>query len=222
MIKIHGLDLVFQSKSKDTFQALSNITLSINEDTITLLKGVSGSGKSTLLSIIAGLLRPTQGSIEVFGESIAKMPDFHVSLFRKETIGIVFQNFNLLEELTLVENILSATVTNNQPVLSYEKRAHELLEVVGLSSKRDNLVKHLSGGEKQRCAIARALINKPKLLIADEPTANLDKNNSFKIIELFQKLHEDGVSLLIATHDSVFEDKLPKATIIHMEDGKII
>ena len=208
------------ANNQNSAPILDDISLTIKAGETCILSGVSGSGKSTLLAIIGGLTRPCSGLVLVNQAAISKMPDYHASRLRQQTIGFIFQQFNLFDELTVLENIRTALVPVKDTT-GAEQRINRYLELVSLSHKKNAFGKDLSGGEKQRCAIVRALVNSPTLLLADEPTANLDRANSILIIELLQWLSKQGVTLLIATHDPLFASLMPDATVLHIEQGKL-
>ncbi len=217
IINIENLDLYFNKDTNKEFYALKNINLQIQKGEFCILKGVSGSGKSTLLSILGALIKPTSGKVEVCSQAISKMPDFHRSNFRQNFVGFVFQNFNLFENLSVFENIQIPLI----PARNKKADIEELLKILDLEDKINSFVKDLSGGEKQRVAIARALVNEPQLLLADEPTANLDKQNSLKVIEILRNLQKQGKTIIVATHDEIFEKEVQNARLIQIQDGKI-
>jgi len=181
-------------------KALDNVDLKIKEGNIVTIMGPSGSGKSTLLNILGAMDIPTSGQVIVDGMDISHLPERSLSMYRKETIGFIFQNYYLLPNIDLLGNVLS-------PLIPYRikaedrKRAKELLELVGLGDRLKSKVRKLSGGESQRVAIARSLINSPKILLADEPTGNLDTVTGKSIVELLFELAEDGKTVIIVTHD---------------------
>ncbi len=221
MIKIVNLSKVFDVGGKNEFVALSDINLSIAQNECIVLKGVSGSGKSTLLSILGAMSKPSNGAILVNEQNIVKLPDNKISDFRLHTIGFIFQSYNLIDDLSVVENLMAPLACLK---LSKEERNHKIRyakELANILDKDDTLAKDLSGGEKQRCAIARALINNPSIIIADEPTANLDKNNSLYLIETLKKLKALGKTIIIATHDAIFEETDLVDRLIKIEYGRI-
>ena len=187
-----------------------------------VLSGVSGSGKSTLLSLIAALDKPSSGKIVVHGELISKLPDLHASAYRAKTIGVIFQHFNLLESLSVEENVIVPLINSGLDMQTIKAMADKSMELSAISHKSSQEVKALSGGEKQRCAIARALIHEPELILCDEPTANLDRANSLKFIEILQSLHDMGKTVIVATHDPLFEGLPFVSKVVHMEDGTIV
>jgi len=205
----------------ESITVLEDIDLTIDRGECIVLKGISGSGKTTLLSIMAGLDKPTEGNVIIDSESIAKLPDLHISKFRAKKIGMIFQHFNLLEHLSVWDNVLVPLV----PMGIDMDRAREMIEsslaLANISHKSDTLASRLSGGEKQRVAIARALVSNPEIILCDEPTANLDLGNSVKFIEILQKLHSLGKTIVVATHDPLFDNLPFESRVIPMANGKI-
>jgi putative ABC transport system ATP-binding protein len=221
MIKIKNLYKNFYSDSTKNV-ILKNINLEIKEGQVVVLKGVSGSGKTTLLSLIGGLDRPSQGSLMIGSEPIHKLPDIFASKLRTTTIGMVFQHFNLLEHLTVAENVMVPLIPHGLKMHTIKKQVNRVLELANIQHKKNFMASHLSGGEKQRTAIARALVNNPKILLCDEPTANLDKENTLIFIQILEKLHKEGKTIIIATHDPLF-DALPfENRVVPMIDGEIV
>ena len=197
--------------------ALDGANLEIAAGELVAVVGASGSGKSTLLHMIGGMDSPTAGSVFFNGKDISKYSKKQKAKYRCENVGIVFQNFKLIEELNVRENII-------MPVLIARKKVDEdyynaLVEMLGLSERQSHLPSELSGGQKQRVAIARALINKPELLLADEPTGNLDKKNSEEIMQIFLGIHKKGKTIVLVTHDREIAEQCQRQ--IEMSDGKI-
>lgn len=221
MIHINNLSKIFYIGAKNEFQALNNINFSISKNECVALKGASGSGKSTLLSILGAISKPTNGAILINGMNYAKLPDDKVSEFRLKQIGFIFQSYNLIDELTVIQNIEAPLVCQKLSKSDISKRVNYAKELANILDKDNTLAKDLSGGEKQRCAIARALVNNPDIIIADEPTANLDKNNSLYFIDTMKKLKQLGKTVIIATHDEIFEDCELVDRVIKMEYGEI-
>jgi len=213
MIAIRYLTKIYDDKV-----VLENINLDINNGDFVVIMGPSGSGKSTFLSIISGLARPTEGSVYYDELNISKLPESEVGKFRNSKIGFVFQKFNLLENLTVYENILPPVIIAESKMT--KKDIFELLKRFEIDVLSDMKVKKLSGGEQQRVALARALVNDPDLLIADEPTANLDYRLKNDVIDTFKKIHQQGKTVIVATHDKVFTE-IKGARIINMINGKI-
>ncbi|MDK2041737.1 ABC transporter ATP-binding protein [Aliarcobacter butzleri] len=206
MIKIKNLNKIFYENTNKEFYALKDINLNIKKSSCVVLKGVSGSGKSTLLSLIATLQKPTSGEIVVENESIAKLPDFHASNFRARKIGFIFQSFNLFNELSVKDNISLPLIPLGFSQKQIDEKVINTLKLSNILHKKDELVSNLSGGEKQRCAIARALINDCEIILCDEPTANLDYENSKNFIEILKELKELKKTIIIATHDPIFDN----------------
>lgn len=211
MIKIQGLSKVFDGKT-----VLNNINLDISKGDILIIKGVSGSGKSTLLSIISGLARPTSGSVFFNNMNISKLPELALGKYRNENIGFVFQKFNLIENLTVYENILPPIVVSQKRIS--KKDIQELLKKLEILEFINTKVSKLSGGEQQRVALARSLVNQPDILIADEPTTNLDYNLKMAIIKILLQENRDGKTLIIATHDDVFM-QITNARVVELDKG---
>ncbi|MFW0693890.1 ABC transporter ATP-binding protein [Aliarcobacter butzleri] len=206
MIKIKNLSKIFYENTNKEFYALKDINLNIKKSSCVVLKGVSGSGKSTLLSLIATLQKPTSGEIVVEDESIAKLPDFHASNFRARKIGFIFQSFNLFNELSVKDNISLPLIPLGFSQKQIDEKVINTLKLANILHKKDELVSNLSGGEKQRCAIARALVNNCEIILCDEPTANLDYENSKNFIEILKELKELKKTIIIATHDPIFDN----------------
>lgn len=221
MIQVKNLTKTFKPGSDQAFHALKNITFEVKENELVILQGVSGSGKSTLLAIIASLMKPTSGEVLVEGKQVAKLPDLHASHFRASTIGFIFQAFNLLEHLSVEENVSIPLIPLGLRQKEIDTKVAKAMELANIAHKAKSAAKDLSGGEKQRCAIARALVNSPKIILCDEPTANLDKANALAFIEVIRQLKKEGYTILIATHDTIFEKLEEIDKVIHIENGEI-
>ncbi|TLP36903.1 ABC transporter ATP-binding protein [Arcobacter arenosus] len=222
MIEIKNLKKVFELNKNNKIIAVNNVNLKIDDGELLVLKGASGSGKSTILSCLAGLSKPTTGEVIIDNDRISKLPDNFASLFRREKIGFIFQKYNLIPTLSVKENILVPLIPENLP----SKKTKEILEKVmkkfKIEHKKDELVKNLSGGEQQRVAIARSQVNSPKYIIADEPTANLDKELSLHFIEIIKELKNDGKTIIIATHDPLFFELDFVDRVIEISNGEIL
>ncbi|WP_041962605.1 ABC transporter ATP-binding protein [Sulfurospirillum cavolei] len=205
MIVVSNVSKMF-TQAEERVQALSHVSLHVAQGECVLLKGASGSGKSTLLSLIAGLAQPTSGSIVVDGEEISKMPERLSAKMRRERIGFIFQKFHLIPYLSVQENVTTPLVPENIPLHVIEAKAKRAMERCRIAHKAHMYVHRLSGGEQQRTAIARALVRNPMIVLADEPTANLDRKLSLSLIEELRALKHEGVTLVIATHDPLFFD----------------
>ena len=221
MIKITKLNKIFNENTKKEFHALKDINIEIKTSSCVILKGVSGSGKSTLLSIIGTLLKPTSGDIKIDDESIAKLPDLHASNFRAKKLGFIFQSYNLFNELNVKDNISIPLIPLGYSQKQIDDMSKTALTLANIEHKKDELVYNLSGGEKQRCAIARALVNNPDIILCDEPTANLDHDNSMKFIESLREFKKLNKTIIVATHDPIFEELDFVDEIINIKNGMI-
>jgi putative ABC transport system ATP-binding protein len=219
MIALNRVSKVFEGKRKAT--ALENINLEIEKGQVVSIVGPSGSGKSTLLNLIGGLDRPSSGEISIEGEKLSQLPDDDLTRVRRDKIGFVFQFFNLLPTLNCLENVSLPLHLRKWPRKKIEERAQELLELVQLGHRIDHLPDELSGGERQRVAIARALSVYPPILLADEPTGNLDTHTGQEILKLISDLHNRlGSTILIVTHDPEVAGRC--ARTVALRDGQIV
>ncbi|ERJ29739.1 ABC transporter ATP-binding protein [Campylobacter concisus] len=222
MINVRGVSLVYNQGKQNEFCALKNINLDINNGELVILKGVSGSGKSTLLSLIALLQKPTSGEILIDGTNIAKLPDAFCSEFRHKRLGLVFQNFNLIEGLSVYENLLAPFALTNFKANVREEMIKKALNLANISHKRDENVSNLSGGERQRCAVARALSMDADIILADEPTANLDRQNARAFLGLLESFKALKKSVIVATHDSIFDELSATDRVVSLQNGEIV
>ena len=222
MINIRGVSLVYNQGKQNEFCALKNINLDVNNGELVILKGVSGSGKSTLLSLIALLQKPTSGEILIDGTNIAKLPDAFCSEFRHKRLGLVFQNFNLIEGLSVYENLLAPFALTNFKANVREEMIKKALSLANISHKRDENVSNLSGGERQRCAVARALSMDADIILADEPTANLDRQNARAFLGLLKSFKALKKSVIVATHDSIFDELSATDRVVSLQNGEIV
>lgn len=207
------------TKQYETAKALNNVSLTIPEGSLTAIVGKSGCGKTTLLNMIGGLDTPSCGEVYVTGKCITAMKERELSRFRADSIGFVFQFFDLVPEFTAAENILLPQVLSRKPV----DREHysRLISVLGIGDFENRLPSELSGGEQQRVAIARALVNNPRLIIADEPTGNLDPARSLELMTLFEKINELGTTVLIVTHEKGLVDEFEKRVVM-IDHGSVV
>jgi len=203
-----------------SFAALHEVSLTIAQGDFVAIMGPSGSGKSTLMNIIGLLDRPTKGLYTLDGREVSKLTDAVQARVRNENIGFVFQTFNLLPRVSVFENAMLPLVYSRKQVGNRKKRAKEVLGQVALSHRTNYLPNQLSGGEQQRLAIARALVNHPTTLLADEPTGNLDSKTGQEILRLFKALHIGGATILLVTHDANVASYAGR--IIHLKDGQIV
>lgn len=199
--------------------ALKEINLEINQGEIIAIMGPSGSGKSTLMNVLGFLDRPTAGTYEFNSKRVNGLNDNQLAELRNKHVGFVFQNFNLLPRYTALANVEVPLIYSGVPARKRHKIATELLEVVGLKDRIHHKSNELSGGQKQRVAIARALVNHPSLILADEPTGNLDTKSGIEIMKLFDTLNSIGVTVVLVTHDQEIADHARR--IIHIRDGQI-
>ena len=222
MINIRGVSLVYNQNKQNEFCALKNINLDINDGELVILKGISGSGKSTLLSLIALLQKPTSGEILIDGTNIAKLPDAFCSELRHKRLGLVFQNFNLIDGLSVYENLLAPFALTNFKANVRDEMIKKALELANIAHKKDENVSNLSGGERQRCAVARALSMDANIILADEPTANLDRDNARAFLGLLESFKALKKSVIVATHDSIFDELSATDRVVSLQNGEIV
>ena len=203
-------------------RALDGVTMTVAQGEFVALLGTSGSGKSTLLNLVAGLDRPTEGSLRVFDKDLAQMSSADLSLHRQKTVGIIFQSFNLVSTMSAMENVALSMMFAGVVRAEREQRAAALLDSMSMGARKHHRPKELSGGEQQRVAIARALSNQPQLLLADEPTGNLDSRTSREIMTTLKGLNErDGKTIIMVTHDPALAAQYAHRTVT-MLDGTIL
>ena len=220
MILTRGLTRIYSLGDSEVI-GIENVDLDIAPGELVVLKGNSGSGKSTLLSLLAGLDHPTRGAITVAGHDLNSASASDLTIFRRNVVGMVFQAFNLLPTINVIENTVLPALLAGKTFSESRRKASELLDWLSLSNRCNHLPAQLSGGEMQRTAIARALINDPEIILADEPTGNLDSKNGRIVIDLLAELNrKQGRTVIIATHSSLADDSA--SIIIHLKDGMII
>jgi putative ABC transport system ATP-binding protein len=200
--------------------ALKGISLSVEAGAFIAIMGPSGCGKSTLLNILGCLDRPTSGAVEIDGMEVGKMSKAELATMRNRKIGFIFQNFHLLHNITALANVTLPFLYSDVPHSQRKPRAMQLLQSVGLEQRADHKPFELSGGQQQRVAIARALVNDPKLILADEPTGNLDSRSGLEILALLERLNREGMTILMVTHDPQLGAHADR--IIHLKDGRIL
>jgi len=222
MITLKSVTKSYELNKKDIVTAVEDINLSFKKGEIIVLKGASGSGKSTILSLIAALSKPTSGEVVVDGKKISKLSDDFATLYRRENIGFIFQKYNLIPNLSVADNIIAPLVPINLDEDEVQKKLTTVMDMFDISHKQDVKVRNLSGGEQQRVAIARANVNNPKIIIADEPTANLDEKLSLRFIEILRELQKLGKTIVIATHDPLFFDLDLVDREIEVHNGKVV
>jgi putative ABC transport system ATP-binding protein len=220
-VETNDLSKIYSS-GRINVAALNGINLSVKEGTFQGISGTSGSGKSTLMNLLGGLDTPTAGTIKVQGKLISKLNANELSLYRRFQVGMIFQSFNLISSYSALENVAFPLFFANVPKTERIKRAEELLDKVGLPARKNHKPSELSGGEQQRVAIARALINKPKLLLADEPTGNLDSKTAMQIVQTLSDLNKNhGLTIIMISHEEGLLNEFAN-DIIHLRDGKIV
>lgn len=219
MIRTENLCKSYRQHSHYEVRAIWNINLNISKNCFVVFNGPSGSGKTTLLNIIGTLDRPTAGKVFMYGEEITAFSDIALARLRREKIGFIFQDFHLIPRLTSWENVAYPLIPSGIGFKERFERAKFLLEKMELGDRLDHTPEELSGGQQQRVAIARALINNPEIIIADEPTSNIDDETSAHILQLLNELKARGVTILVATHDTSFE-KIADVTF-KMKNGRI-
>ena len=219
VIKTTNLEKVYNS-SVAPVRAVNDVNLEFHEGEFTAIVGPSGSGKTTFLNLIGGLDKPTGGEVTIDGTDISKMKESQLFDFRLRNIGFVFQSYNLIPVLTAKENVSFIMLLQKQSKDQMEKRAQEMLEQVGLSDKINVRPNQLSGGQQQRVAVARALASKPKFVLADEPTANLDTESAFNLLDIMSKLNkEENITLIFSTHDQRVIERAKR--VITLVDGAV-
>ena len=220
VIALEGVEKVYQS-GRVEYPALRGVDLQVNAGELVAVVGPSGSGKSTILNIITGIDRPTAGAVTVTGRDLVELSEEELAIWRGEHIGIVFQFFQLLPTLTALENVmLPLDFSKSGSVAERQERARIRLDQVGLGDKLDNFPSELSGGEQQRVAIARALISDPAILVADEPTGNLDTDTAMEMFEVLGTVNEDGTTIVYVTHDPSLADQAHR--VVSIRDGRVV
>lgn len=222
MIRLQDIRKVFNANKPNEFVAIDDINLSIDIHGATALTGPSGSGKTTLLSILGCMARPTSGRIMLKDREMTSLPERFLTEIRRETFGIIFQQFNLIKGLTPLENVMIPAYPKGEKYHTLHTRAMDLLDMLNLAGKASSKVEWLSGGEAQRTAIARALINNPAIIIADEPTAHLDSRLSREFMEIMRRLKNEGKTIVIASHDPMVYESDVIDRVVTMRDGKIV
>jgi len=219
IIKLKDVGKVYQMEEVKV-RALDNVNLEINKNDFLAIMGPSGSGKSTLLHMIGCLDRPSYGKVYLNGTDVSKLNDSKLARLRGKEIGFVFQTFNLYPTLTALENVELPMLIVEKDKKERKERAKKLLKIVGLEGRAEHLPSELSGGERQRVAMARALANDPEIILADEPTGNLDSKSGTEIMKIFVKLNKNGKTVVVITHDQIIASHAKK--IVKIKDGEII
>ena len=219
VIRIEGLHKSYET-SAGLFPALKDVSLSIAAGEFVAIMGPSGSGKSTFMNLLGCLDKPSAGRYVLDGRDVADLSKDELALLRNRTIGFVFQGFNLLPRMTLLENVALPLIYCGVGREERQQRAHDLLDKVGLNGYADSMPNKISGGQQQRVAIARALVNRPRLLLADEPTGNLDSQTSEEIMALFEELNREGITIVLVTHEPDIAQHAKRQVRFH--DGRVV
>jgi len=221
MIELKQIRKAFNQGRPNEFWALNGIDLSIEAKKVTAFQGPSGSGKTTLLTIVGCLARPTSGRVRLAEDDISGLPERFLTDIRRSTFGFVFQQFNLIKGLSALENVMRPAFPTGRPHRELRSHAESLLDRLKLAHRREARVEWLSGGEQQRVAIARALVNDPKVLIADEPTANLDTALSREFMGILESLNAEGRTVILTSHDPLVVESAAVHRVVSMRDGQL-
>ena len=221
LVELESVTKIYNQGKANEVQALTDVSLQVHEGSMVCLKGASGSGKSTLLSIIGCVFPPTSGRAAIAGKQLSRLPDRFLTIHRRQTIGFIFQQFNILPALSVLDNITLPLLPLGIGPGERKRRAREFMEKLGITHRQNFPAGQISGGELQRVAIARALINNQPLILADEPTAHLDSRLSEEFMATMQNLQEAGKTIIIASHDPLVTEHPAMETIISIKDGRI-
>ncbi len=219
MLKLHNLTRVYQTEDVET-SALNNVNIEIAQGEFVAIMGPSGCGKSTLLNTIGMLDSPSSGDYIFNGENVAGYSEKQLSIIRKKNIGFIFQNFNLIDELTVAENIELALIYHNIPAAERKAKVEKVMDKVGIAHRAKHLPSQLSGGQQQRVAVARAVVGDQKMILADEPTGNLDSAHGQEVMEMLQALNDEGTTIVMVTHSPAHADYARRT--INLFDGHVV
>ena len=219
MLKLHNLTRVYQTEDVET-SALNNVNIEIAQGEFVAIMGPSGCGKSTLLNTIGMLDSPSSGDYIFNGENVADYSEKQLSIIRKKSIGFIFQNFNLIDELTVAENIELALIYHNIPSAERKAKVEKVMDKVGIAHRAKHLPSQLSGGQQQRVAVARAVVGDQKMILADEPTGNLDSAHGQEVMEMLQALNDEGTTIVMVTHSPAHADYARRT--INLFDGHVV
>lgn len=219
MLKLHNLTRVYQTEDVET-SALNNVNIEIAQGEFVAIMGPSGCGKSTLLNTIGMLDSPSSGDYIFNGENVAGYSEKQLSVIRKKNIGFIFQNFNLIDELTVAENIELALIYHNIPAVERKAKVDKVMDKVGIAHRAKHLPSQLSGGQQQRVAVARAVVGDQKMILADEPTGNLDSAHGQEVMEMLQALNDEGTTIVMVTHSPAHADYARRT--INLFDGHVV
>ena len=221
LIRTEDASKVYNPRRPDEVCAVDRVSVTVGRGEVVVLEGPSGSGKTTLLSLIGCMSRPTSGRIVVDGRDVAKLSEEALTGVRRELFGFIFQQFNLISDVSVIENVMLPLYPVGVKPAEMKRRAEETLEGLGLGDKAARHVRNLSGGEQQRVAVARALINRPEIIVADEPTAHLDRKLSEDLMEILEGLNREGKTVVISTHDQLISNHRIVDRVIAMRDGRL-
>jgi putative ABC transport system ATP-binding protein len=219
MIHLKNLTKIYKTDEVET-TALDNVSIEINQGEFVTIMGPSGCGKSTLMNILGMLDNPTGGEYHFIGTEVSKFSERQMTSMRKEHIGFVFQSFNLIDELTVYENVELPLLYLNMPASERKTKVREVLERIQIMHRRNHFPQQLSGGQQQRVAVARAIVSNPKIILADEPTGNLDSTHGDEVMKMLTELNEAGTTVVMVTHSSSYAEYGSK--IIHLFDGRVV
>ena len=222
MIQLTDIHKAFNQGQHNEYWALSGIDLELEARRVTAFQGPSGSGKTSLLTIVGCLARPTRGRVRLHGEDISGLPERFLTEIRRRTFGFVFQQFNLIRGLSALDNVMLPAYPEGKPHAELLQRAETLLERLQLGHRRHARVEWLSGGEQQRVAIARALINDPEVIVADEPTANLDTALSRQFLDILGRLVAEGRTVILTSHDPLVVESSVVDRVVRLRDGRLL
>ena len=220
LIELESVTKIYNQGQANEVMALDNVSLQIEDNRMVCLRGASGCGKSTLLSVIGCVFQPTKGRVAIAGKQLSRLPDRFLTLHRRQYIGFIFQNFNILSSLTVRENIMLPLIPLGVSTAKMRKRADELMEQFNISHRQNFPASQVSGGELQRVAIARALVSNPPLILADEPTAHLDSRLGEEFMRILADLKEQGKTIIITSHDAMVTEHPAIDQVLDMKDGR--
>lgn len=217
-----NLSKIYNRRKPDEMTALEDVSLEIRCGEVVALTGPSGSGKTTLLSLLGCMSRPTAGVVKLHERQVSKLPEHFMARIRRETFGLVFQQYHLLREVSVLENVMLPLYPTDLSPQAMKKAAHSVLERFEMLDKQHKKVRQLSGGEQQRTALARALVGQPEIVIADEPTAHLDSRLAGELLEIFRELNTEGKTIIIATHDPTVIGSTVVQRSIQLRHGRLV
>ncbi len=222
LVELENVHKIYNRNMANEVAALTDANLYVKQGEMICLKGPSGSGKTTLLSIIGCIFSPTSGKAMIGGKKISRLPDHFLTLYRRKLIGFVFQKYNLLEHLSVLDNVTLPLLPLGISPKSRAEKASPLLERFGMSHRKHFPISQLSGGELQRTAVVRALINDPPIIVADEPTAHLDEKLSLEVMAILSELKKEGKTIIITSHDPLVTEHIAMERKIELKDGKLV